>query len=436
MLIEKLTLRNFKCFEDIDVEFHPNMTVIVGINGSGKTSVMEGVAIAVSTMFAQMDGLSSIGINKGQVRIKTFISGSTKDIQAQYPIEVSAEARTDDGKSVSWKRSLNSPKGKLTIVDAKEITDLGKSFQERLRRGDTGLILPVIAYYGTGRLWDYHREKQKDVFKTNSRINGYIDCVDGRTNVKLMMNWFAKMTVQKYQNQELGMDEIHELNAVYSAMESCYRRITGCEDVKIQYSMGTKELDVAYKEQSGEWMRIPLNQLSDGYKSTISLIADIAYRMAVLNPHLRSEVCTKTNGVVIIDEVDLHLHPAWQRRILGDLRAIFPRVQFIVSTHAPSVINTVKKENIIIIDNGEAFEPSWEMHGRDVNTIVSSLMNVDERPSEIKRRFGDFYSSIDVGDVQSAETELNELKKTIGDNDPEIVGCNVKLSLLKARLKR
>ena len=76
--------------------------------------------------------------------------------------------------------------------------DLGIQFQKHLREGDTKLILPVIAYYGTGRLWDYHREKQSDVFETNNRMNGYMDCVDGTANIKLMMNWFAKMTVRKY----------------------------------------------------------------------------------------------------------------------------------------------------------------------------------------------------------------------------------------------
>ena len=82
-------------------------------------------------------------------------------------------------------------------------------------------------------------------------------------------------------------------------------------------------------------MRIPVNQLSDGYKSTMSLVADIAYRMAVLNPQLLGDVCNETDGIVLIDEVDLHLHPKWQQRILGDLTEIFPKVQFIISTHAP-----------------------------------------------------------------------------------------------------
>ena len=127
-------------------------------------------------------------------------------------------------------------------------------------------------------------------------------------------------------------------------MESCYKRITGSNDVKMQYNIGTRELEVAYRDNFGEWMRIPINQLSDGYKSTISLVADIAYRMAVLNPQLLGNVCEETDGVILIDEIDLHLHPTWQQRILEDLRYIFPKVQFIVSTHAPAVVSTAKSE--------------------------------------------------------------------------------------------
>jgi predicted ATP-binding protein involved in virulence len=216
-------------------------------------------------------------------------------------------------------------------------------------------------------------------------------------------------------------------------METCFARITGYNAVKIQYSMATKELVVAYKANSGEMLRIPINQLSDGYKSTISLVADIAYRMAVLNPQLLGGVCKKTSGIVVIDEVDLHLHPSWQQRILGDLTAIFPKVQFIVSTHAPAVLSSVKSENIILLDNGEVFEPSGEVHGKDVNTIISSVMNTAERPPEIKSLFNDFYGMIDDGNLQKAEEKLNILEKRLGGDDSELAGCRVKLKLKKAR---
>ena len=435
MYLKKLQLHNFTCFKDIELEFHPKMTVIVGANSAGKTSVLESAAIAVSTIFGKMDGLTGRGIDKSQAHLKAYSIGSTKDVQAQYPVEVSATAETYT-KELNWRRSLNNSTGKTTIIDAREMIDLGIKLQNDLREGKRDVILPVIAYYGTGRLWDYHRKKQSDIFEKNNRMNGYIDCVDGTANIKLMMNWFSKMTVQKYQNQELGLQGIPELEAVYSAMESCYKRITGCDDVKMQYNLGTDELEIAYREETGEWMRMSINQMSDGYKGTISLVADIAYRMAVLNPQLLNKVCVETDGIVMIDEIDLHLHPMWQQRILDDLQEIFPKVQFIVSTHAPAVISTTSSENIIILDSGEAIAPSDEVFGRDANTIISSLMGASERKPEIRDLFLDFYSMIDEKNIPEAEAILSNLEKKIGKNDYEISRGRVKLSLLKARASK
>ncbi len=145
MKIQKLTLRNFKSFKEIDFDFYPQLTVIVGANGIGKTSIMEGIAIAISTIFSKMDGLASQSINKNQARLEAFTVGSTQDVQPQYPVEISAEAKTES-QEMAWKRSLNSSTGRTTVIDAKEMIDLGISYQKRLRAGDTDLTLPVIAY--------------------------------------------------------------------------------------------------------------------------------------------------------------------------------------------------------------------------------------------------------------------------------------------------
>ena len=428
MYIKQLRLHNFKSFEDVEVEFNPKLTVLVGANGNGKTSVIEGAVIALGTMFVKMDGLNGRGIDKAQARLKSFALGSFNDAQPQYPVTVQATAMTGES-CISWSRSLNSSGGNTTILDAKRMLEFGTGIQADLRNGNEQRILPLIAYYGTGRLWDYRREKQSNASGSNNRINGYIDCLDGKANVKLLLNWFEKMTIRKYQNQELGLGGVPELDVVCDAMESCYKRITGNDTVKIQYNMGTRELEIAYREDSGEYIRLSINQLSDGYKSTISLVADIAYRMAVLNPQLLKDACRKTDGIVLIDEVDLHLHPAWQQRILGDLTAIFPKVQFIVSTHAPVIINSVKKENLVILDGSEVFYPTGEVYGKDVNTIVSGIMGAAERPEQVKLMFKYFYKTLSAGEFEKAQRILDDLAAEIGNDDGEIAACRVKLRL-------
>lgn len=427
MYLKKLTLRNFKCFEDLDIEFHNKLTVIAGVNGAGKTTVLDGVAIALSTMFTSIDGTKGRGFDKNYARLKAYSFGTVSDVQAQYPVSVSAMAEID-GKTIAWSRSLNTPKGNPTTADAKEMISVGKNYQERLRDGDANLTLPIIAYYGTGRLWDYRREKQSDIFESNTRSNGYVDSMDGTASIKLMMNWFAKMTVLKYQNNESGMGSVYILDAVFSAMEKCYSQITGSNDVKMQYNMGTKELDVTFSDADGNRMRIPINQLSDGYKCTISLVADIAYRMAVLNPQLLQDVCSKTHGVVLIDEVDLHLHPSWQQRILNDLTTIFPMVQFIVTTHAPEVINTVGSKHVRILRNLVLENPAVETYGRDANSILDTIMEVRPRPESVYNEFQQFYEALDKGELEKASDILKGLEEKYSD-EPEVVAMRVQLDL-------
>ena len=403
MYLKKISLENFRCFEKVEADLQKKLTLVVGANGAGKTSLLESIAIAMSTMFTAFDGAKAMNITKESAHLKAYKIGSTDNVQPQYPVRIGAWAQLDERPEIYWERTLNTAKGKTTIKDAKQILEVASDYQKRLQEGDTSLLLPIIAYYGTGRQWDYHREKQADISEKNTRTNGYIDCMSGTANIKLMMNWFLKMTVQKYQNQENGYGPVPELEAVFSAMEQCCNRITGSNDAKIQYNIGTKEIDVTYTDAQGMRMCIPLNQLSDGYKSTISLVADIAYRMAVLNPQCLGEVCKKTDGIILIDEVDLHLHPAWQKQLLHDL------------------INSVAREQVVVLENYQALPAPAETYGKDANSILRAIMRVKERPDDIMEKFELFYHAIDAQEY----TLANEI---LGD-DPDLTAMHIQLDL-------
>lgn len=424
MYLNTIALHNFRCFEELNIHFNPRLSVIVGNNGSGKSTVLEAAAIAAGTLTAAMDGLTNYGIKKSDAHYKYFNMGSVIDVQPQFPVSIEANGIIDN-RSISWTRTLNSAKGRGSLSNAKELTSIALEYQQRMRQGDSRLILPVISYYGTGRLWNQHREKKNDTFEKNTRTNGYIDSLDGAANDKLMIKWFQKMTIQQYQRQT----PIPELNAVCHAMEQCFQAITGYSDIKIQFNLDTNEIDVIYTDNIQQPVRIPLLQLSDGYKCTISLIADIAYRMAILNPQLLDNVVSETPGIILIDEIDLHLHPSWQRRILNDLTTIFPKVQFIVSTHAPAVISSIKSESLIILKDNEAISASDETYGKDVNTIFREIMEVSERPQQIKVMFDQFYTFLDENRYEEASAILNSLELELGGNDAELNSCRVRLAL-------
>lgn len=430
MRLNKLHLENFRNFSTLDIDFDERLTVIVGNNGAGKTTILEAISIAIGTFFAGLDGIAGKTISKKDAHIVSYEVGTSDDIQFQFPVVIKASGAIGE-KTVDWKRSLLSSTGRTTMIEAKKMVQRAEQYQKLLRAGDSTITLPIIAYYGTGRLWDYHREKVIDAFKVNTRTNGYINALDGTANIKLMMNWFKKKTIQKYQRQEAHQGDLPELSIVYHAMEECFRAVTGYDDVKIQYNLNRNELDVSYSDKTGGKMRIPLNSLSDGYKGTISLIADIAYRMAVLNPQLLEDVLVETTGIVLIDEADLHLHPIWQQRILGDLSNIFPKVQFIVTTHAPAVIYSVDSKNLVILENNEVYSPNGQIYGKDANSVLIGVMGANERPSPIKERFVAFYTAIDNQHFDEATQILKKLENEIGNDDVELAACRVKLQLAR-----
>ncbi len=425
MTLNEITIKNFRGFENFHAKLNSDLTVFIGNNGSGKSTVLDAISIAIGTFFSGLDGVPGTSINIEDVTCKSFDMGTVIDLQHQYPSVITAKGDID-GETLEWTRARNRSTGNATIVEAKSIVSIAKKYQARLREGDTTLTLPIISYYGTGRLWAQKKEKKvTEKLEQFSRLSGYTGCLEAGSNEKRMLRWFEKMTIQQAQRQQPSP----ELNAVEQAVSRCFSEITGFSDVVTQFNLDTHSLDILYTNCDGKKIRVPMKNLSDGYKNTIGMIADIAYRMATLNPQLLSNVLTQTPGIILIDEIDLHLHPVWQQRIIRDIQSIFPKVQLIVSTHAPSVISSVKRENMLVLtEHGEAHTLPVEVYGKDANSILSAVMNTNHRPAEVQALFDKFYETVEV-DFSSAEAILNEIESLIGSEDPELTEARVTLAL-------
>ncbi|MCM1228184.1 MAG: AAA family ATPase [Clostridium sp.] len=425
MIINNLKIKNYRHFEDLNVDFNSKMNVIIGNNGVGKTTILDAAVIAIGSVFLSIETNPAPGIKKNDVRIISRKIGSTIDRQPQFPVDISCSG-TVDGKSITWSRQLKTQSGRTTYGDTAVISHIADEWKNKIRNGDENVCLPIISYYGTGRLW---AKKQESSLKNiSNRLEGYIDCLSTETNERLMLKWFEKMTYVQLQEGEI----IPELQTVTNAVaESYIESGVKIENAKVMFNVKSHQLEISYTDENGNYHNHPFSELSDGYRNTLSMIADIAYRMAVLNPQYLSEVTKKTPGVVLIDEIDLHLHPIWQKRILKTLKKVFPLVQFIVTTHSPNIISSANSDELIILDGNSCKSFDYEIYGKDANSVLTEVMETPERPDEISDMFDEFDNLIESGDYNAAELKLEELRNILGYNDSGVISASVALDFQK-----
>ncbi len=422
MFLSKLVLHNFRKFEDYTIPLHPKLNVLIGDNNAGKSTVLDAASVALGTFLLGISTSEAVTIGKEDPRIEHYSVGSIEDSQQHFPVSICAEGMID-GQQITWCRELNNSNGKTTAANAKGLTNISSKIAINIMNGSTATILPLVSYYGTGRLWSQKKKKKEsESIMRFQRQSGYIDCLSAASNEKLMLKWFEKMTIQEAQKKAI----LPELKAVRQAISMCFAKITGTGDADVQFNLDTHRLDIITKEGDKQEI-IPMSFLGDGYKGALGMIGDIAYRMAILNPQLLDDVL-HTPGVVLIDEVDLHLHPKWQQRILGDLTEIFPNVQFIVSTHAPLVIGSVRSENVIILSPGKhSTIPLIEVYGHDTNTVLSTAQDALNRNSEVEELYDKFYHLLDLGDIEGAEKQIAIIEEIVGPDDPNLIRAHVTL---------
>jgi hypothetical protein len=261
--------------------------------------------------------------------------------------------------------------------------------------------------------------------------------METRAGGRLMSDWMLRAQLRGAGGQDA------QLACIYQAIETCLQSATGAADVRVRFNPESLELDVriggAAADVAGDAALtgaeaaqvLPVSKLSDGYKNTLNIVADIAYRAALLNPNLGAVVLQQTPGVVLIDEIDLHLHPKWQALILSDLRQIFPCMQFIVTTHAPSVVSSVDKAHLRLLsrDAHQAAKPGVQTYGKDASSVLLAVMGANERPAAVKAMMDAFARKLACEDFAGAEATLAEIAAQIGNDDPQVAAMGIELAL-------
>ena len=420
MILKTLRLKNFRRFADLSINFHEQLTVIVARNGQGKTTLLDATTIALGTFVGAFDLGKASHIERSDARY--FATLERVASEQQYPVEIEASFLKP---AIHILRQLMGPKNKTTIKDASELTDYGKRLQAAMREFSDD-SLPVIAYYGTGRLWKAHKNTNRKAVLSESRSMGYEDCLSSASSFVQVQQWMAKATLAVWQQERTPGYERSTLPAQVENIKTTVDNLLVGEGwSNFHYSTQHEELAMQHPDHG----ILPVSLLSDGVRAMISLAADLAWRCTKLNPQLGHKASIDSPGIVMIDEVDMHLHPKWQQKVIASLQNAFPNIQFIVTTHSPQVLSTVRRENIRLLGTNEAgqmtvSEPLADSYGEPSNDVLQAIMHVDSQPPVPEKvQLERLTELVDQGIFETSEEAQNlliSLKQSLNPHHPQL----------------
>ncbi|MFA8451403.1 MAG: AAA family ATPase [Bacteroidales bacterium] len=415
MQLNKIELENFRKFKKLEVQLKAGVNILIGDNASGKTSILEAISIIIGSFFSGINSRFAISPSISPTKDVSFIKNKEGQLSRQYPTKLRAQGTVFD-KEVIWNRELNSAKGATTKSG---LSDLKVIIAENCNKKD----LPVLAYYSTTRLQS--DKNNSTSYKKDEIFEAYQNALNAKTSVNKFIKWFENEDRISYQNKS----NTFALDIVSEAIKHC---IPDCKRVYYDARLGEIVIQNLNKEIT------LFSLMSDGYKMITSLVGDLSYRCSVLNAHLKEKCLRETKGVVIIDEIETHLHPSWQQNIINELSRVFPKIQFVISTHSPIVLSAAKA-NVIGLDNNHSLEKSRKIYayGRNLENIMVSEQGVYPRLSSIQNQIDRFYELIESkAGLEEAERILKELfVGQFGESDPETIRAISDYELAKIEFK-
>lgn len=376
MILESLSLHNYRRFERFEIDFHPELTVIAARNGQGKTTILEAIAAALGPFVGAFDLGRSEHIRRTDARYSVLDGGYENE--QSFPVIIDAKLSEP---AIQWQRALQSAKGRTTTREAAPLANWGKELQKELRE-NLEVALPVVRYYSSKRLWVSHKNLSSKAILTQSRTAGYEDCLSAMSSFVQLQEWFKKATQAVQQQREMPGYEKSNLAPRLKGIQQAVATVMAEEGwSNFHYSYVFDELAMTHPDHGA----LPISLLSDGVRAMISLAADLALRCVRLNGYLGERAPQQSTGIVLIDEVDLHLHPAWQQKVLTALREAFPKIQFIVSSHSPQVLTTVSREQIRVVRRDDqcawiSEKPALSPLAQESGDALAYVMDVSPKP--------------------------------------------------------
>ena len=436
MRVTSLKLANVRAIETAEFRFQPGFNLIVGVNGVGKSTVLDALRICMSRILPST--------TESRAKAMSFAIG---DIRSGFPFldaELSVTIGVDEFRFTrrQWREVLaadedeNLKKLRREILDSERLRDRKRNLLRELDESHgvsdtdafapsktelksaayTALIAPNCVFFST------NRSVASYVSKAKSRAAGgksaaYAEALVPRPMyLAQIADW---MRVQKALAKEQSTAERH-LQVLRSAVD---RFLPNYENLRPSDEKSSRLLI----DQGG--IELDVGQLSDGERGVLALVLDLARRLSQANPSLEDPL-SKGHAIVLIDEIDLHLHPRWQRQIIHKLTTTFPRCQFIATTHSPQVIGEVEHNRIHIIADGEVYSPTHSF-GVDSSRVLEEIMDAPPRTTEVEELLTKVSREVGKQRYEDARGLLAQLVSRLGESDPEVTRMRTLLDFME-----
>ena len=413
MIVTGLKLANLRAIKTAEFRFRPGFNLIVGVNGVGKTSVLDALGVCLSGVVKQANklrrveafSLDDIRIGTGALTVECGIR--LGDREHSYLVHKPRDSSTPQEKKTGMPREqVHETPEKATFMGEPPV------FASRTEPGGR----PLGVLFSTRRAVPTERAPTKAV--AGGGIAGAFG--DAFANRELRIGEFAAWM------------KVQEVLSVEQPAKG--RALAACEEAVKHFLPGYRNL----RQVGGERPQlcidrtgttIPVRQLSDGERGSLALVLDLTRRLAQANPNF-TDPASEAEAVVLIDELDLHLHPKWQRQIVHNLTKTFPRCQFIATTHSPQVIGEVPHERIHTMSDGDVYSPPRSF-GVDSSRVLEEIMESDPRTREVQKLLANINNKIGTDNLGQARALLSALIEHLGGNDPEVTRIRTLLHFME-----
>ena len=418
MYFERTEIQNFKGVEKMKLEFSSGVNLLIGNNGVGKTTVLEALALSMQNYFNRMNGITKKSIKKNDVRFTSNLVGDASQHRVySNPTVIKSKINLDGMEYSSEISREDETNATRTKYAGKELAAAGRELLNSQTK-----ILPVICYFSTSRVVDTQKASTSSVGKNklNDRRCGYMDCLNATLDRKALTDWAFKMAMAEYKK---GMP-IAEYEAFKKAVGTFMQKMNDLDEIPlVEYTRDFE--DITYTE-NGKTMLV--NYLSAGYQSLLWMLMEISFRIALLNPEMSDY--NQAEGIVLIDEIDMHLHPRWQWKILDALHSSFPKVQFIAATHSPIIISSFRDAKLLSIGQNGVEELSGA-YAYSIDDVVAYKQGSSGIPQELWQRKKEFEDAFYQRDKQNSQKALDGMKELFGEDNTEVKRAEAKMRMRK-----